>query len=237
MSKGYITIRAAAADQALPVPGAQVEILDMSGNLIYKLHTDESGLTERVELAAPPRQAQFDPNLAVKPYSRYTVKITAVGYYQSVIKGVQIYGESSSELPVNLEARIPGQPDHVNEHDIGENALEMQGPRQRQEFAVPVIARIHREVFIPTHITVHLGAPASNARRITVPFVDYVKNVASSEIFPDWPYHSLRANIHAQISLALNRVFTEWYRGKGYNFDMTKYKIDPIEKSCILPDV
>ncbi len=74
---------------------------------------------------------------------------------------------------------------------------------------------------IPENITVHLGPPSSNAENVTVPFSDYVKNVASSEIYPTWPEEALRANIYAIISYALNRVYTEWYPSRGYNFDIT----------------
>lgn len=81
--------------------------------------------------------------------------------------------------------------------------------------------RVLPTVYIPEAITVHLGAPGSNARNVTVSFTDYIKNVASSEIFPTWPEDSLRANIHAQVGFALNRVFTEWYRARGYNFQIT----------------
>ena len=77
------------------------------------------------------------------------------------------------------------------------------------------------EPYIPTTITVHLGPPDSNAQNVTVSFPDYIKNVASSEIFPTWPENALRANIYAQTSFALNRVFTEFYRSRGYNFDIT----------------
>lgn len=74
---------------------------------------------------------------------------------------------------------------------------------------------------IPETITVHLGPPDSNAPNVTVPFTDYIKNVASSEIYPTWPENALRANIYAIISFALNRVYTEWYRSRGYDFDIT----------------
>lgn len=75
--------------------------------------------------------------------------------------------------------------------------------------------------YIPETITVHLGPPNSNAQNVTVPFLDYVSNVASSEIFPSWPESALRANIYAQISYALNRIYTEYYRSRGYDFDIT----------------
>ena len=74
---------------------------------------------------------------------------------------------------------------------------------------------------IPESITVHLGAPDSPAENVTVNFVDYIKNVASSEIYPTWPENALRANIYAQISFALNRIYTEYYRSRGYDFDIT----------------
>ena len=74
---------------------------------------------------------------------------------------------------------------------------------------------------IPETITVHLGAPDSAAQNVVVPFVDYIKNVASSEIYPTWPENALRANIYAIISYALNRIYTEWYRSRGYDFDIT----------------
>ena len=77
------------------------------------------------------------------------------------------------------------------------------------------------EPIIPETITVHLGAPSASARNVVVPFIDYIKNVASSEIYPTWPESALRANILAQISFALNRVYTEWYRSQGYDFDIT----------------
>ena len=74
---------------------------------------------------------------------------------------------------------------------------------------------------IPEFITVHLGAPDQPAENVTLPFADYIKNVASSEIYPTWPESALRANILAQISFTLNRVFTEYYRSRGYDFDVT----------------
>ncbi len=74
---------------------------------------------------------------------------------------------------------------------------------------------------IPEYITVHLGAPDSNAQNVTVPFVDYIKNVASSEIYPTWPENAIRANVYAQISYTLNRIYTEYYRSRGYDFDIT----------------
>lgn len=75
--------------------------------------------------------------------------------------------------------------------------------------------------FIPDYITVHLGPPDSNADNVTIPFADYIANVASSEIYPTWPESAIRANIYAQISFALNRIYTDYYRSRGYGFDIT----------------
>ena len=75
--------------------------------------------------------------------------------------------------------------------------------------------------YVPQQITVHLGAPSAYAANVTVPFTDYVKNVASSEIYPTWEESALRANILAIVSYALNRVYTEFYRSRGYDFDIT----------------
>lgn len=75
--------------------------------------------------------------------------------------------------------------------------------------------------FVPQQITVHLGSPSSDAPNVTLPFVDYVKNVASSEIYPTWEESALTANILAIVSFALNRVYTEFYRSRGYDFDIT----------------
>lgn len=77
------------------------------------------------------------------------------------------------------------------------------------------------DVTVPEYITVHLGPPGSNAENVTLPFVDYIKNVASSEIYPTWPESAIRANIIAQISIALNRIYNEYYRSQGYDFDIT----------------
>ena len=74
---------------------------------------------------------------------------------------------------------------------------------------------------IPETITVHLGTPDSDAQNVTLSFPDYIKNVASSEIYPTWPEAAIRANIYAQVTFALNRVYTEWYRSRGYDFDIT----------------
>ncbi len=102
---------------------------------------------------------------------------------------------------------------------VGKPAVSMREARYQE---TPVDEpRVLRQVIIPNPITVHLGRPTAYASNVQVSFPDYVKNVASSEIYPTWPDASLRANIYAIITFALNRVFTEWYRSQGYSFDIT----------------
>lgn len=86
---------------------------------------------------------------------------------------------------------------------------------------IPPASLPHTIVPFPLNITVHLGTPDEEALNVTVPFIDYIKNVASSELYPTWPEEALRANIYAITSIAMNRIFTEWYRGRGYDFDIT----------------
>lgn len=90
-----------------------------------------------------------------------------------------------------------------------------------------------RTPIIPSEITVHLGAPDEAAKNITVPFIEYIKNVASSEIYSSWPIEAIKANILAQISFALNRIYNEWYRSQGYNFDITS---DPLYDQSFTED-
>jgi len=219
MSTAILTVRVSAFDEALPVPNAQIIVSNMDGSNITTVYSDENGLSPGIELQTPPREAQFDPNLPVRPYSKYIVEVIADGYVTERVVGVQMFADMPSELPINMpRAEQPGE---IEEIDIPENTLLDPDAHRYETAPPPSLGRLHREVFIPTSIRVKLGAPTSAARIVTVSFIDYLKNVASSEIFPDWPYHSLRANIHCQISVAINRVFTEWYPSRGHNFDIT----------------
>ena len=107
------------------------------------------------------------------------------------------------------------------EISIGKPAVTEQGSRTQEGTVTEPESRILRQVVIPNPITVHLGTPTSSASNVQVSFPDYVKNVASSEIYPTWPEAALRANIYAIITFALNRIYTEWYRNRGYSFDIT----------------
>ncbi|MCM1135143.1 MAG: peptidoglycan-binding protein [Clostridium sp.] len=130
-----------------------------------------------------------------------------------------IAGIAANEPVVEEAALGARRRQSVTEIVIGEPAVAMEGQRQQEG---PVSGTyVLRYVVIPNPITVHLGSPSSQAANVQVSFPDYVKNVASSEIYPTWPAAALRANIYAIITFALNRIFTEWYRGRGYSFDIT----------------
>ncbi len=91
-----------------------------------------------------------------------------------------------------------------------------------KELQFPIPGTVYQNVVtVPDVITVHLGSPDEEAENITIPFIDYIKNVASSELYPTWPENALRANVHAIVSVALNRIFTDWYRSRGFQFDIT----------------
>ncbi len=210
------------ADEAKPVPNATVAVTGVDSNDTFQVTTDESGRTEEICVNAPPKEQTLSPTFIGNPYYRYNAVITADGYTKATVEGIQAFDGIHSIEPVELIPKPVGPPyeNMVDDYVIPENALQ-QTVVNEQEYDNKS-PRILKEVIIPSKITVHLGRPTdSSAKNVTVSFPDYIKNVASSEIYPTWPDSSLRANIYAQISLALNRVFTEWYRSRGYNFDIT----------------
>ena len=213
--------------EGLPVSGATVVVTNPSTGTSRTLITDSSGKTQPLGVTAPDLSLSLTPDPGALPYSRYNARIEAPGYIPVSITGIQVFAgvEAIEALELAPRPRGPeGCPDDVVV--IDKNALEQTVPRDPDSIPPEnrwgVQPRIQREVFIPEYITVHLGRPDNaSAQNVTVTFPDYIKNVASSEIYPTWPENALRANILAQISFALNRVFTEWYRSRGYSFDIT----------------
>ena len=220
MAIGYLVIQARTADGAVPLGGAEIRILDPQGSSVYELTTDESGETQTVSLETVDRSLSLDPDYAGTPYTAYDVLVRAAGFNSLYISGVPIYEEETAIQPAEL---IPMQQlqrsPMVTEITIDKPAA-ASDIKRIQEKPDPRL-RILRQVVIPNPITVHLGSPSSSAANVQVPFIDYIKNAASSEIYPTWPDAALRANIYAIITFALNRVFTEWYRSRGYSFDIT----------------
>lgn len=220
MAVGNLFVQVRSANDILPVQGARVIIRDNAGNILYDLVTDDSGDTQEVSLETVDKSLSLDPNYSGTPYTSYTVDVMADGFNSLTISGVQIFdGQNAIQpaplIPMQERQRTPNHYDIV----IGKHAVEMNEPRN--QIGTDQDPRVLRNVVIPNPITVHLGTPTSSASNVQVSFPDYVKNVASSEIYPTWPDAALRANIYAIITFALNRVFTEWYRSRGYNFDIT----------------
>ena len=220
MAIGYLLIQARTAHDALPLSGAQIWITDGKEKNIYHLTTNESGETEKIALETLDRSLSLDPNFQGIPYISYHVLAFANGFNSVHISGIPILeGETAIQpiefIPMRRMQRIPT----VTEIRISPPAVSMSGSRYQE---VPdTNPQVLRQVVIPNPITVHLGSPGAAATNIQVSFPNYVKNVASSEIYPTWPDASLRANIYAIITFALNRIYTEWYRSRGYGFDIT----------------
>ena len=220
MAIGYLITQTRTASDAVPLEGISIRILDDEERGIYELMTNESGETPLVSLETIDASLSQDPYYPGQPFVSYDVLAQAEGFQPIYISGVPIYEGETAILPITM---IPMQEVQRNIETaritIEKPAVSRPEVRYQQE---PVEEpRILRQVVIPRVITVHLGSPSSYASNIQVPFTDYIKNVASSEIYPTWPNAALRANIYAIITFALNRIYTEWYRSHGYSFDIT----------------
>ena len=220
MGLGYLTVKANMANEAVPIEGATVIIREMTGKTLYTLKTDSSGMTETVSLYAPDKVYTLDPRYDGGTYSIYRVEVRAPGFETEIINGVQIFDTITSLEEVSMHPTAQSEPPE-NILNIPPHLQALLAPRNQQGPVPLSSSRVQRRVIIPDFITVHLGRYNVNARNIRVPFPLYIKNVAASEIYPTWPAASLEANIRAIINFALNRVYTGWYRIKGYPFDIT----------------
>lgn len=222
MAIGYLTMQVRTAHDALPLQGAQITVLDDEQNHVYELVTDENGETRTVPLETVDKRYSLNQDFAGTPYVVYNVLAQMEGFDAVLVSDIPIYDGETAMLPIMLVPMQGQQRGQMQtEIQIGAPAVTMEGERRQEGEVESAVPYVLRQVVIPNPITVHLGTPASSASNVQVSFPDYVKNVASSEIYPTWPDVALRANIYAIITFALNRVYTEWYRGKGYNFDIT----------------
>ncbi len=225
MAIGYLKMQARTAHEAIPLSGAQIRILDQWGNTVYRLVTDENGETTAAGLNTTDRSFSQTPDYSGTPYVNYNVLAHATGFQSIHVTAIPIFdGETAvlplSFLPLQQTGSSQSQRQSVPEEiTVGKPAVAMDEPRSQEGNTES--GRVLRQVVIPDPITVHLGPPTASAQNIQVSFPDYVKNVASSEIYPTWPAAALTANIYAIITFALNRVYTEWYRNRGYSFDIT----------------
>lgn len=222
MAIGFLTMQVRAAHDALPLQGVQITVLDDEQNRVYELMTDENGETRTVPLETVDKRYSLNKDFTGTPYVAYNVLAQTEGFDSVFVSDIPVYDGEKAVLPIML-VPMQGQQRSKTQTEIpiGAPAVSMDEQRRQEGETESAVPYVLRQVVIPNPITVHLGTPASSASNMQVSFPDYVKNVASSEIYPTWPDAALRANIYAIITFALNRVYTEWYRGKGYNFDIT----------------
>ena len=207
-----------------PVEGASVYIspTGMPDSTSEEFITDENGIVIDEELPAPDVAYSLEPG-DNQPYAEYNVLVNAPGYNERFISGVQIFsGENGIQ---NIEL-TPSDGSDTNPTVLDAHTLwEQYPPKIAEDMIKPVNPSggiVLSRVVVPETIVVHDGAPAdSTARDYYVPYKDYIKNVACNEIYSTWPDAAIRANVLAIQSFTLNRVYTEWYRGKGYDFTIT----------------
>lgn len=224
---GFLKANVSSVIASRPITGAKVQITDINdpGRVIEEVETDISGQTEAVELPAPPVEYSMEPS-AGQPYSVYNIRISAPGFESIEISGAEILPGQTSLQNVSLmpmddalgeSEELFVIPPHTLYGDYPPKIAESE-IKDTQETGEIVLSR----VVIPEYIIVHDGPPSdSSARNYYVKYKDYIKNVASSEIYATWPEATLYANILAIQSITLNRVYTEWYRNRGYDFTIT----------------
>lgn len=223
---GMLRINVTGESGVVPIENATIEIANTGtpNTVLETLETDESGNSETIDLAAPPIEYSMEPT-DNQPYSEYNIRITAPGYYEQLITGVQIFSTQTGVQNIKLVPDVTQQYIY-NPTVIGGHTLWEYYPPKIAEAEIKPINEsgeiVLRSVVVPETIVVHNGTPSdSTATDYYVPYLDYIKNVASCEIYSTWPESTIQANVLAIMSFTLNRVYTEWYRNKGYNFTIT----------------
>lgn len=222
---GFLQVSVVAGDTMKPIQDARVSI-SYSGEPetdIEQLVTDSDGQTDAVELAAPPVEYSMEPG-DVQPYAEYSVTVTASGYESFNVSGISLFADTTALQGIRLVPR--NVTTLAGNIVIPANTLWGNFPPKIAEAETKPVGQpgeiVLSRVVVPEYIIVHDGVPTdSTARNYYERFTDYIKNVASSEIYSTWPDATLRANILAIISFTLNRVYTEWYRNRGYDFTIT----------------
>ena len=224
--RGQLQIHVTTERGFFPIKDASIR-LSYTGNpteIIEELSTDISGQTAAVELPAPPLEYSMEPS-EFQPYSEYTIQVNASGYRPINISGISVLPDKTSIQNVRMETATVENPLERN-IVITANTLYGNFPPKIPEDEIKPMTEsgeiVLSRVVIPEYVIVHDGPPSdSSANDYYVRYRDYIKNVASSEIYATWPDAALRANILAIMSFTLNRVYTEWYRNKGYDFTIT----------------
>ena len=209
----------------IPINNATINI-SYSGEpdrTIESLTTNSSGSSPVVDLNAPPIELSVDETNIIQPYSEYSIYVTAPGYEPVDISGIEILSDTTSVQSVNLIPLEEGAPSDIV---IPAHTLYGEYPAKIPEAEIKPVNEsgeiVLSRVVVPETVVVHDGSPSdSTAPNYYVNYTDYIKNVASSEIYATWPESTITANVLAIMSFTLNRVYTEWYRNKGYNFTIT----------------
>lgn len=223
--QGKLQVWVNARTQNRPVAGAEVSV-SYSGDpqkILEKLKTDGDGRTQVLNLATPPLEYSMEPNIN-QPYSEYTIKVEAPGYRAVEVTGSELMSGQSSVQQILLDEMTPG--DTFEDISIPEHTLFGVYPEKIPEDEIKPMDEsgeiVLSKVVIPEYVIVHDGSPSdSTARDYYVRYRDYIKNVACSEIYATWPRETIKANVLAIMSFTLNRVYTEWYRNKNYDFTIT----------------
>ena len=225
--KGELQINVTSTAGGRPIADARISIsyTGVPESTLERVGTDSSGQTEVLELDAPPEEWSLDPNNERQPYSEYTLDVSAPGFEPVSIAGAEILANVRAIQNVRMRPSDVGReeeevfviPAHTLYGDYPPKIAEDE-IKPTNESGEIVLSR----VVVPEYIVVHDGSPRdTTATNHYVKYKDYIKNVASSEIYATWPENSIRANVLAIMSFTLNRVYTEWYRNRGYDFTIT----------------
>ena len=227
VDRGTLQINVTSSVNAFPVERAEISISynGVPESTLEKIQTDSSGQTETIELAAPPEEWSLNIEEDRQPYSEYTLSIKAPGFEPVNVVGTEILANVKAIQNIQMKpADVSGEEDQV--FVIPAHTLYGDYPPKIAEAEIKPVTEtgeiVLSRVVVPEYIVVHDGSPRdSTATNYYVKYKDYIKNVASSEIYATWPENTIRANVLAIMSFTLNRVYTEWYRNKGYDFTIT----------------
>ena len=229
MAQGYLQVDVVSDANSFPVQDADIVIArtEEPDEIIEETRTNSSGQTENLPLDAPPLELSLLPEETERPYAEYTIRITAPGFEPFVVSGTEVLADVTAIQGIRLRplsnASAGEQIETVTipDHTLYGDYL----PKIAESEIKPVVETgeiVLSRVVVPQTIVVHDGAPTNaSAANYYVPYRDYIKNVASSEIYATWPRSTIVANVLAIMSFTLNRVYTEWYRNQGYDFTIT----------------
>lgn len=223
--RGRLQVSVINSQNNYPVENAKVRI-SFTGDpdsVVEEVVTDSSGNTPVIELKTPPAEYSQTPG-EEQPYSEYTVKIDAEGFEPKEVSGSEVLPEVLSQQQAVMNPLLPGET--FQRVVIPPHTLFYQYPPKNPESEIKPVNEsgeiVLSKVVVPEYVIVHDGPVGDRAARdYYVRYRDYIKNVASSEIYATWPDNTIRANVLAIMSFTLNRVYTEWYRNKGYDFTIT----------------